>query len=129
MHTRWIETEFANGIPPWSAGPTADARAAPSGQRVVVEVNGKRLEICSRPGAVRRRRRPPRPPAGRGRRAVRRRPDRPDAGHGVSVAVTDGATVAAGDLVLVLEAMKMEQPITAHRAGTVTGLDVTVGRR
>ena len=40
----------------------------------------------------------------------------------VKVAVSDGDTVAAGDLVVVLEAMKMENPVTAHKAGTVTGL-------
>jgi acetyl-CoA/propionyl-CoA carboxylase biotin carboxyl carrier protein len=45
----------------------------------------------------------------------------------VKVAVADGDLVAEGDLVLVLEAMKMEQPITAHRAGTVTGLSAAVG--
>jgi acetyl-CoA/propionyl-CoA carboxylase biotin carboxyl carrier protein len=45
----------------------------------------------------------------------------------VKVAVEDGASVAAGDLVVVLEAMKMEQPIVAHKAGTVTGLSAEVG--
>ena len=45
----------------------------------------------------------------------------------VKVAVEDGATVAAGDLIVVLEAMKMEQPITAHKAGTVSGLSAEVG--
>ncbi|WP_299952309.1 biotin/lipoyl-containing protein [uncultured Modestobacter sp.] len=45
----------------------------------------------------------------------------------VKVAVADGATVAAGDLVVVLEAMKMEQPIVAHKAGTVSGLAAEVG--
>ena len=45
----------------------------------------------------------------------------------VKVAVEDGATVAAGDLVVVLEAMKMEQPITAHKAGTISGLSAEVG--
>ncbi|WP_250286412.1 biotin/lipoyl-containing protein, partial [Frankia sp. CiP1_Cm_nod2] len=45
----------------------------------------------------------------------------------VKIAVSDGDTVEAGDLVVVLEAMKMEQPITAHRAGTVTGLTAAVG--
>jgi acetyl-CoA/propionyl-CoA carboxylase, biotin carboxylase, biotin carboxyl carrier protein len=45
----------------------------------------------------------------------------------VKIAVADGATVALGDLVVVLEAMKMEQPITAHKAGTVTGLSAEVG--
>jgi acetyl-CoA/propionyl-CoA carboxylase, biotin carboxylase, biotin carboxyl carrier protein len=45
----------------------------------------------------------------------------------VKVAVSDGDTVAEGDLVVVLEAMKMEQPITAHKAGTVSGLSAEVG--
>ena len=45
----------------------------------------------------------------------------------VKVAVTDGDTVAEGDLVVVLEAMKMEQPLKAHKAGTVTGLVAEVG--
>jgi len=45
----------------------------------------------------------------------------------VKVAVEDGAQVAEGDLVVVLEAMKMEQPLVAHRAGTVTGLAAGVG--
>jgi acetyl-CoA/propionyl-CoA carboxylase biotin carboxyl carrier protein len=45
----------------------------------------------------------------------------------VKVAVVDGATVEAGDLVVVLEAMKMEQPINAHKAGTISGLSAEVG--
>jgi acetyl-CoA/propionyl-CoA carboxylase biotin carboxyl carrier protein len=45
----------------------------------------------------------------------------------IKVAVADGDTVAAGDLVVVLEAMKMENPVTAHRAGTVTGLSAEQG--
>jgi acetyl-CoA/propionyl-CoA carboxylase biotin carboxyl carrier protein len=45
----------------------------------------------------------------------------------VKVAVTDGDTVAEGDLIVVLEAMKMEQPITAHKAGTVTALSAAIG--
>ena len=46
----------------------------------------------------------------------------------VKIAVEEGQTVAAGDLVVVLEAMKMEQPITAHKAGTVTSLNAEVGQ-
>jgi acetyl-CoA/propionyl-CoA carboxylase biotin carboxyl carrier protein len=128
VHTRWIETEFAGGLEPWPG--RADAAAEPPREHLVVEVNGKRLEISL--------------PAGRGApepAAPRRGPRRgasaepsgddltaPMQGTVVSVAVTDGATVAAGDLVLVLEAMKMEQPITAHKAGTVTGLALAVGQ-
>ena len=45
----------------------------------------------------------------------------------VKVAVADGDQVAAGDLIVVLEAMKMENPVTAHRDGTVTGLAAVAG--
>ena len=45
----------------------------------------------------------------------------------VKVAVAEGDTVSAGDLVVVLEAMKMEQPLNAHKDGTVTKLTATVG--
>ncbi len=45
----------------------------------------------------------------------------------VKVAVKEGATVDEGDLIVVLEAMKMEQPLVAHRAGTISGLSVEVG--
>jgi acetyl-CoA/propionyl-CoA carboxylase biotin carboxyl carrier protein len=45
----------------------------------------------------------------------------------VKIAVAEGATVAEGDLIVVLEAMKMEQPLNAHKAGVVTGLNAKVG--
>ena len=45
----------------------------------------------------------------------------------VKLLVEDGATVADGDLIVVLEAMKMEQPLNAHKAGTITGLAAEVG--
>jgi acetyl-CoA/propionyl-CoA carboxylase biotin carboxyl carrier protein len=46
----------------------------------------------------------------------------------VKIAVADGQRVSAGEVIVVLEAMKMEQPLTAHKDGTVTGLSVTVGQ-
>lgn len=46
----------------------------------------------------------------------------------VKVVAAEGDTVAAGDVIVVLEAMKMEQPLTAHKAGTVTGLTATTGQ-
>ncbi|MFD8565021.1 acetyl-CoA carboxylase biotin carboxyl carrier protein subunit, partial [Streptosporangium canum] len=46
----------------------------------------------------------------------------------VKVVATDGDTVTAGDVIVVLEAMKMEQPLTAHKSGTVTGLAATAGQ-
>ncbi|WP_298459435.1 biotin carboxylase N-terminal domain-containing protein [uncultured Cellulomonas sp.] len=139
VHTRWIETSFAGRLtslgsptPP----PATEEPAEPSpAERVVVEVGGKRLEVVlpagftlaggrSRSGA---------------RRPARRMPARtatstsgttlasPMQGTIVKVAVADGAEVAEGDLVVVLEAMKMEQPLVAHRAGRITGLAADVG--
>ncbi|MEV0839465.1 biotin carboxylase N-terminal domain-containing protein [Actinocatenispora sera] len=131
VHTRWIETEFDNTIPPY-AQPAAPAEAQPR-QTVVVEVAGKRLEVTlpdglgtapattgARRSAPKRRAAPHAAPAGATLAS-------PMQGTVVKVAVADGDLVAEGDLVLVLEAMKMEQPITAHRAGTVTGLSAAVG--
>jgi acetyl-CoA/propionyl-CoA carboxylase biotin carboxyl carrier protein len=142
IHTRWIETgwtqsESAAALAP-AAGPAAtdDDPPAPR-RRVVVEVSGRRLEV-SLPGelfaptAVG----PVRPAAGRaGRRSGRHQAAPPSTSALVSpmqatvvkIAVADGDTVAEGDLVVVLEAMKMEQPLAAHRAGTVKGLSLAVG--
>jgi acetyl-CoA/propionyl-CoA carboxylase biotin carboxyl carrier protein len=46
----------------------------------------------------------------------------------IKIAVEEGQRVSAGDVIVVLEAMKMEQPLTAHKDGTVTGLAVEVGQ-
>jgi acetyl-CoA/propionyl-CoA carboxylase biotin carboxyl carrier protein len=143
VHTRWIETEFADRLPTLT-GPGAAAPADPADEdagaleRVVVEVGGKRLEVvlpaalalaragAGRPGAPARR--PARRPAQRtGSGGNGTTLASPMQGTIVKVAVEDGATVAEGDLVVVLEAMKMEQPLVAHRAGTVSGLSATVG--
>ncbi|GAA0740857.1 ATP-grasp domain-containing protein [Dactylosporangium roseum] len=136
VHTRWIETEFDNTLPPYPAA-APDAEEPAERQRLVVEVDGKRVEV-SLPGTM--------PVAavngGRGGHpaAPRRRPKgrggpvassdaltAPMQGTIVKIAVADGGTVEAGDLVVVIEAMKMEQPITAHKAGTVSGLAVAIG--
>ncbi|MFZ1576874.1 MAG: biotin carboxylase N-terminal domain-containing protein [Nostocoides sp.] len=135
IHTRWIETEFAGGIEPY-AGPSGEAPEAPERQDIVVEVGGKRLTV-SLPGGLSF-------GGGAGPATKKLAPRRaggaksataasgtsltaPMQGTIVKIAVAEGAHVEAGDLVLVLEAMKMEQPITAHKAGTVTGLSAEVG--
>ncbi|MGN6089863.1 MAG: acetyl/propionyl/methylcrotonyl-CoA carboxylase subunit alpha [Actinomycetales bacterium] len=140
VYTRWIETEWDNTVEPY-AGPVGEAAETGERERVVVEVGGKRLEVVLRAGlgAVAAR---PNAAAGGSARRPARRSGRGGAGAAaasgdsltspmqgtlVKLAVEDGATVAAGDLVVVLEAMKMEQPITAHKAGTVTGLTASVG--
>jgi len=134
VHTRWIETEWQADIPPFqpTAGPAAPA---PERETVVVEVNGKRLEV-SLPGGL-----GGIASTGSAARSEPRRRSRgstggaaggdtltsPMQGTIVKIAVSEGGQVAEGDLVVVLEAMKMEQPLTAHKAGTVAGLAASVG--
>jgi len=136
VHTRWIETEFDNQIPPY-AEPTEDPDAPAERETVVVEVGGRRLEVTlpgglalgsggSVPGGVAARPRR-RGGGGTGGAAGGDALTSPMQGTIVKIAVEDGAMVAAGDLVVVLEAMKMEQPINAHKAGTVSGLAASVG--
>ncbi|MEV5510675.1 biotin/lipoyl-containing protein, partial [Streptomyces orinoci] len=136
IHTRWIETEFNNTIQPFTGAGGQDGQAEEERRTVVVEVGGKRLEVslpsslggAAAPGGARPRPRPRRetarrsPSAASGDAVVS-----PMQGTVVKVAVADGDQVAEGDLVVVVEAMKMEQPINAHRAGTVKDLAVTAG--
>jgi len=134
VHTRWIETEFDNTIEPFSA--VTDELPEPDERRsVVVEVGGRRLEV-SLPGglsvgaaaAPKAAGAKPRKRAGGKAAAVSGDAvAAPMQGTIVKIAVEDGQTVAAGDLIVVLEAMKMENPVTAHKAGTVTGLAVSTG--
>ncbi|TFV91568.1 ATP-grasp domain-containing protein [Blastococcus sp. CT_GayMR20] len=134
VHTRWIETEWDNQVPPYDAAPTEPAEEAPR-QTVVVEVGGRRLEVSlpaglaagggGPAGATAKPRR--RGGGGTGSGASGDTLTTPMQGTIVKVAVEDGATVEAGDLIVVLEAMKMEQPIAAHKAGTISGLSAEVG--
>jgi acetyl-CoA/propionyl-CoA carboxylase biotin carboxyl carrier protein len=134
VHNRWIETEFDNDIPPFS-GATQDVEEAAARETVVVEVGGRRLEVTlpaglgAAPAAAG-------PAKAKARRAGGKKAGAAASGDSltapmqgtiVKVAVEDGATVQTGDLIVVLEAMKMEQPLTAHRDGTVHGLTATVG--
>ena len=134
VHTRWIETEFVNNIPAY-AGVVADApQGSDERQSVVVEVGGKRLEVIL-PGGL---------TFGGGGGAKKKAPKRTGGGKAgagasgdalttpmqgtiVKIAVEEGQVVEVGELVVVLEAMKMEQPINAHKSGTITGLTATVG--
>jgi acetyl-CoA/propionyl-CoA carboxylase biotin carboxyl carrier protein len=131
VHTRWIETEFENTIPAFD-GVRAQAAPAVERQTIVAEVNGRRVEVTipvgltvgSAPVAPARARRSP------GRAAAAPSSDAvvaPMQGTVVKVAVADGDIVGAGDLVAVVEAMKMENPIVAHKDGSISGLTVAVG--
>jgi acetyl-CoA/propionyl-CoA carboxylase, biotin carboxylase, biotin carboxyl carrier protein len=131
VHTRWIETEWVNTVAPFTA-PAGDLPAAEERSTVVVEVGGKRLEVSLPAGfgtapaaaAAPRRRSTARKQAGAaGGDAL----TSPMQGTIVKIAVAEGDTVAEGDLIVVLEAMKMEQPLNAHKSGVVTGLAATVG--
>nr|WP_247044304.1 biotin carboxylase N-terminal domain-containing protein [Arthrobacter rhizosphaerae] len=138
VHTRWIETGFVNNIPAWSgAGAAADGEEAGERQRVVVEVGGKRLEVVlpaslgsvssasasAKPAKAKKRSRSGGAAAAASGNAL----SSPMQGTIVKVAVNEGDVVAEGDLVVVLEAMKMEQPLTAHRSGIITGLAAIQG--
>ncbi|WP_045822138.1 acetyl/propionyl/methylcrotonyl-CoA carboxylase subunit alpha [Williamsia herbipolensis] len=140
VYTKWIETDWDNPIEPYTGGqPIDDDEVAPR-QNVIVEVGGRRVEV-SLPGDLAL--------AGSngsgGGGAIRKKPKSrtrtkggnvavsgdviaaPMQGTVVKVAVTEGQEVTAGELVVVLEAMKMENPVTAHKDGVVTGLSVEPG--
>jgi len=130
VHTRWIETEFAAVLEP--SGAVAEAPEPAPRQTVVVEVGGRRLEVNlpgelvlrggDAPRAKPRKRSGSRVAAASGDAVLA-----PMQGTVVRVAVSNGDAVSAGDLIVVLEAMKMENPVTAHQAGTVTALTVQPG--
>ncbi|WP_422631958.1 acetyl/propionyl/methylcrotonyl-CoA carboxylase subunit alpha [Pseudokineococcus basanitobsidens] len=133
VHTRWIETEYDNQVEPY-AGPVADAPETAPREGVVVEVDGRRLEVVlpAGLGAVAPAAAPTRAKSRRGRSSGAAVSSEsltsPMQGTIVTVAVAEGDAVEAGDVVVVLEAMKMEQPLTAHRAGVVKGLAAEVGQ-
>ena len=135
VHTRWIETEFNNTIPMYSGAPGNVNSDEDERTTMVVEVNGKRLEV-SLPDLSGGTKHTAKPAASKTRKSRSARGaakgggdelTSPMQGTIVKVAASDGDTVAEGDLILVLEAMKMEQPITAHKAGKVSGLSAKPG--
>ncbi|MGB3697340.1 MAG: acetyl/propionyl/methylcrotonyl-CoA carboxylase subunit alpha [Gordonia sp. (in: high G+C Gram-positive bacteria)] len=137
VYTKWIENDWDNVIEPFTGGEPLDDEDTTPRQQVVVEVGGRRVEV-SLPGDLNL-------GGGGSNGAVQRKPKArtrkkggaaaasgdavaaPMQGTVVKVAVAEGDTVAAGDLVLVLEAMKMENPVTAHKDGVVTGLAAEAG--
>jgi acetyl-CoA/propionyl-CoA carboxylase biotin carboxyl carrier protein len=134
IFTRWIETEFDNTIEPFAGAAGADEDAVER-ETIVVEVGGRRLEVSLPAGFAAA------PAAGGGRKAAPKRAagkkastaasgdslTAPMQGTIVKVAAAEGDSVESGQTIVVLEAMKMEQPLTAHKAGTVTNLNAEVG--
>jgi acetyl-CoA/propionyl-CoA carboxylase biotin carboxyl carrier protein len=153
VHTRWIETEFTGDLPPYQAEPggAEDGEQGAERERIVVEVGGKRLEVVipaslGSAGAGSAGTGPANGGRGGAARAGRARPGSGDKARGkaqaasgdqlvspmqgtiVKIVAADGQRVSAGDPIVVLEAMKMEQPLTAHKDGTVADLAVTIGQ-
>ncbi|NED01784.1 ATP-grasp domain-containing protein [Streptomyces sp. SID6648] len=136
VHTRWIETEFVNEIKPFAAPADADAEDEAGRETVVVEVGGKRLEVSlpsslgmslARTGLAAGAKPKRRAAKKAGSAASGDSLASPMQGTIVKIAVEEGQEVKEGDLVVVLEAMKMEQPLNAHRSGTIKGLTAEVG--
>ncbi|HXF22556.1 MAG TPA: biotin carboxylase N-terminal domain-containing protein [Streptosporangiaceae bacterium] len=152
VHTRWIETEFTADLEPY-AGPVASPAEAAERERITVEVGGKRLEVVlpaglgsagtssagvsgtgaagaglGGPAAGRRGSRGRRPSGAASGGADGDALISPMQGTITKIVAGEGEQVSAGDTVVVLEAMKMEQPLTAHKDGTVTGLAVEIGQ-
>ena len=133
VHTRWIETEFGAHIDPYTGtiGETGVAETT----TYVVEVDGRRVEVrlpASLSAPVAKATAPQRPVRRSTGGARAKAPSSnelaaPMQGTIVKVAVVTGDHVGEGDLVVVLEAMKMEQPITAHRSGVVVSVSAAVG--
>ncbi|GCD92279.1 biotin carboxylase N-terminal domain-containing protein [Nocardioides sp. LS1] len=136
VYTQWIETDFDNQIEPY-AGDTAEADEPGERHKVVVEVGGRRLEVVlpaglggiSTGGGGGGGAKKPKRAGGKksGAAASGDSVTSPMQGTIVKIAVEEGQQVAEGDVIVVMEAMKMEQPLKAHKAGTVTGLQAEVG--
>jgi acetyl-CoA/propionyl-CoA carboxylase, biotin carboxylase, biotin carboxyl carrier protein len=135
VYTTWIETEFDNQITPY-AGESAETEEPGERQKVTVEVGGRRLEVvlpaglgglaATGGGGAKK----PKRSGGRkaGAAASGDSVTSPMQGTIVKVVVEEGQEVAEGDAIVVIEAMKMEQPLKAHKAGTVTSLQAEVGQ-
>ncbi|MFD4366273.1 acetyl/propionyl/methylcrotonyl-CoA carboxylase subunit alpha [Rhodococcus sp. NPDC058521] len=138
VYTKWIETDWDNPIEPFTAGEPLDEDDAQPRQNVVVEVGGRRVEVslpgqfslgggAGDAGAIRKKPKPRKRGGAGGGAASGDAVTAPMQGTVVKVAVEEGQEVAEGELIAVLEAMKMENPVNAHKAGVVTGLSVEPG--
>ncbi len=125
VYTSYIENEFNNEIPPFSFKQgTADSRAA--SQKIIAEVDGHRFEVLLHtPEPIQKRHRVK-------SNAITALAgdslESPMQGTVVKIVKSNGDKVEVGDLIVVLEAMKMEQPLIAHKAGTIAKMHVNVGQ-
>jgi acetyl-CoA/propionyl-CoA carboxylase biotin carboxyl carrier protein len=124
IYTSYIENEFKNDIPAFVAT-VAPVTTRVAAEHLVAEVNGKRFEVkLHTPEPVVKRHRAKAAMVGG---ASGTGLTSPMQGTVVKIAVEEGQSVEIGDLVIVLEAMKMEQPLTAHKAGKITNLKAVIG--
>jgi acetyl-CoA/propionyl-CoA carboxylase biotin carboxyl carrier protein len=124
IYTSYIENEFKNDIPAFQSA-VADVQTKVAAEKLVAEVNGKRFEILvhAPEPVVKRHRAKQASTAGASGTGLAS----PMQGTVVKIAVTEGQQVSAGDLIIVLEAMKMEQPLNAHRDGVIKNLKAVIG--
>ena len=140
VHTRWIETEWDNTVEPFTAATRSTRRTPSPGRRSSSRSAGAASRCrcpatsrsavggaAARSGVIRKKPKPRKRGAHGGAAASGDAVTAPMQGTVVKVAVEEGQQVSAGDLVVVLEAMKMENPVTAHKDGTITGLAVEAG--
>ena len=124
VYTSYIENEFVNEIPAFQSA-LLDIQTKVAAEKLIAEVNGKRFEILVHaPEPVVKRHRAKQASVGGASGTGLASPMQ---GTVVKIAVEEGQTVEAGDLVIVLEAMKMEQPLTAHKTGVIKNLKAVIG--
>ena len=132
VYTKWIEEEWVNELPAYVDVETPEEEEAAASQKFVVEVGGRRIEVAL-PGNLLLGGGAPRKKSKKRRGSGSKTAASGDAvvapmqGTVIKVGVEEGQEVAEGDVVLILEAMKMENPVKTHKAGTVTGLSVEQG--
>ena len=124
IYTSYIENEFKNDIPAFKSS-AAEIQTHVAAEKLVAEVNGKRFEILVHaPEPVVKRHRAKQSSGGGSSGTGLSSPMQ---GTVVKIAVEEGQSVEAGDLIIVLEAMKMEQPLNAHKSGVIKNLKAVIG--
>jgi acetyl-CoA/propionyl-CoA carboxylase biotin carboxyl carrier protein len=124
VYTSYIENEFKNEIPAFESA-AAEIQTRVAAEKLVAEVNGKRFEILVHaPEPVVKRHRAKQSSGGGSSGTGLASPMQ---GTVVKIAVEEGQSVEAGDLIIVLEAMKMEQPLNAHKSGVIKNLKAVIG--
>ncbi len=124
IYTSYIENEFKNEIPAFESS-AAEIQTHVAAEKLVAEVNGKRFEILVHaPEPVVKRHRAKQSSGGGSSGTGLSSPMQ---GTVVKIAVEEGQSVEAGDLIIVLEAMKMEQPLSAHKSGVIKNLKAVIG--